>query len=787
LLYGTPGPVDLEIDRPRVTRALEDGSSLCLVVADRRCGKTVAVAAWARRLDAVGAWVVPDEDTLDRRAFWRRVLGSVEDATAGTAVPVPAPETLDDDVRRSIVRWASAVGRPLVLVIDGIDDLPAVVVEDLARVAEIGDTRVVLVGRDKPPGDVTRRATIVGNDALSMGASDVDAALEAAGSTSVHVDRQVLGPVALLGGATVEEAEAFSRVDRDSVRVALERARAARLGRWDAEERFVCSPLVARALSRPLRRPSLDRSLASSAVRTLAARGDVLGAVLLGIDVRDFPTAISVGSGSLVELITEHTEELLEHLSAVPLSQLGREPLVLLFLAVLHAQRPRGRVAMLAHYAWADRLARAGAAGSRAADRAVILIARSAALRLLGRERWAGDSARAAVEALDAAPRDEVEALGLLRSLVLGQATLSVFAAGDIEAARGLADRTASVDGSPPRAREHAWSKAAYIQAAWGDMPAARERLGVARALDRWPDYFFGVPPALAESMIAVEELDHAAAEAGLDGLGTRVRTTEFWPVEAALRAYLALAAGDSRAAVDGLTLALADDEAAPLPRPARALLHELLAISHLAHGEAAAARAVDRTASRDGRWPTVASVLLRLAADEPVEAAAFATDLMARPGATRRSTATATLLRAAAAHRLGADLAACRDVKVALTQLDSTGLRTPWAFVPASDREALRGIALDAAVSEHLLLELDRLPVLVPDVPSRAPLTVRERQVLSHIARGETNSEIADAFGVSLNTVRKQRASAYRKLGASTREQAVTEALERGVLDLDA
>jgi DNA-binding CsgD family transcriptional regulator len=52
--------------------------------------------------------------------------------------------------------------------------------------------------------------------------------------------------------------------------------------------------------------------------------------------------------------------------------------------------------------------------------------------------------------------------------------------------------------------------------------------------------------------------------------------------------------------------------------------------------------------------------------------------------------------------------------------------------------------------------------------------LTAREREVLSLVARGETNAEIAERLWLAPSTVRKHLENVYAKLGVSTRTAAV-------------
>ena len=62
--------------------------------------------------------------------------------------------------------------------------------------------------------------------------------------------------------------------------------------------------------------------------------------------------------------------------------------------------------------------------------------------------------------------------------------------------------------------------------------------------------------------------------------------------------------------------------------------------------------------------------------------------------------------------------------------------------------------------------------------------LTAREREVLAWVARGKTNSEIAQLLWLAPSTVRKHLENVYSKLGVGTRTAAVTRFL--GLLDAE-
>lgn len=62
-------------------------------------------------------------------------------------------------------------------------------------------------------------------------------------------------------------------------------------------------------------------------------------------------------------------------------------------------------------------------------------------------------------------------------------------------------------------------------------------------------------------------------------------------------------------------------------------------------------------------------------------------------------------------------------------------------------------------------------------------PLSEREREVLSLLASGKTNSEVARDLFVSVGTIKSHTGNIYRKLGAKNRAEALARARELGVL----
>lgn len=66
------------------------------------------------------------------------------------------------------------------------------------------------------------------------------------------------------------------------------------------------------------------------------------------------------------------------------------------------------------------------------------------------------------------------------------------------------------------------------------------------------------------------------------------------------------------------------------------------------------------------------------------------------------------------------------------------------------------------------------------------APLTTRETQILSYVANGNTNKQIASALDISEQTIKNHVSAILRKLNANDRAHAVVLAIRHGWISID-
>lgn len=105
--------------------------------------------------------------------------------------------------------------------------------------------------------------------------------------------------------------------------------------------------------------------------------------------------------------------------------------------------------------------------------------------------------------------------------------------------------------------------------------------------------------------------------------------------------------------------------------------------------------------------------------------------------------------------------------------------------LVKSVQREELtRAIRKAAAGQRHIPAEV---AARLADRVTRSQLSTRELEVLRLLVAGRRNREIAGALDITEGTVKLHVSSILGKLGAADRTEAVTRALQRGIVQLEA
>jgi DNA-binding NarL/FixJ family response regulator len=111
-------------------------------------------------------------------------------------------------------------------------------------------------------------------------------------------------------------------------------------------------------------------------------------------------------------------------------------------------------------------------------------------------------------------------------------------------------------------------------------------------------------------------------------------------------------------------------------------------------------------------------------------------------------------------------------------------GKTQPLSQVIAAIRQAAEGeIAMPAGLLQRLLAQTAHLRAR-PVTPTRSPLTPREQEILTHLARGKSGQDIAAALNITPLTVRTHIRNLLEKLGVHSRLEAVGYALSRGLIE---
>jgi LuxR family maltose regulon positive regulatory protein len=303
---------------------------------------------------------------------------------------------------------------------------------------------------------------------------------------------------------------------------------------------------------------------------------------------------------------------------------------------------------------------------------------------------------------------------------------------------------------------------------------------------------------ALAQALVSLRRDDLSTAQRLLEGIDPQL-TGQFpgepsvSAVAALIRARVLLADGDATAA----TVLLA--RLRETWGPAHPALADVLTIAEgevaLRAGSTGRARAVLLLVEEGEHFDRADGRLLRgglLIAEGDFKSALEAVQPCldgAADGVTLQEQISGLLIAAAAQRRLGSTDEAAGLLEQALTLAEPDGAYRAFLDGGAAVRSAMT--VLIPPTSRHAgfagrILERFDAQAPRPAGPADAvsvPLTDSERAVLRFLPSHMTNEEISQALFLSINTVKTHLRSAYRKLGVSSRREAIARGRRLGLL----
>lgn len=482
------------------------------------------------------------------------------------------------------------------------------------------------------------------------------------------------------------------------------------------------------------------------------------------------------------ELLRSHGETLRLTLETIPAAALRDYPLLAMMLGVCYNGVRHKRVRALRYFTTAVRGARSGNVALDAVDRALILVSESAVYRLIGRPSMGVGPARAAIRILDAMSDSELEPVSSLPR-VYAQAGVSLYYGGDLDGAlsafeSGLAE---SMDKDSSEGFSNL-SMLAGVLALRGELHEARVYLELARST-QWSDdqrsMYTGTFYRVAEAISSLEQFDSVTSRSHLSALVNDPRTIEHWIAIAtteALTALVAGRAGEGLSRLDAVTATRSEGRSAS----ARGRLAPTRALLQLALGARDAAGVILHRDAPLAPDRHVAQARVELVAGRS-GAALRELGRIAGGELSPRAAAEAMTIEAAALLRLSSSLRSAVVVERLGSLLEHTGMRLPLAFIPPADLERLRTVLIEQGF-DRLFDGIGIRSVLGDTIPETV-LSERELVVLASLMRHRSPTRIASDLVVSVNTVKTQLRSIYRKLGVSSRDEAIAVALDRHLL----
>ncbi len=752
-------------------------------------------------------------DNVERadEARWLQLCVWLLDAAPALQIVVATRRSLTTSGLRILASLDSAVIGPGQLLFT--PDEARTVIESVSGVSmshgDLGEIGALpLSARLLGLAHVTRRGQldVVASEREQM----ADALLSTLVSERVSPDfREFLIRTAVPAVVTVEIASRLGWTHEASVH--LESAEEYGLGMWESGDdgpAFVYTPALRDALLR-----AFDQSPAEITARvhrTVALwafeHRRPLEALSNAVKAKDYVLASRLGRKAWFVLARTCPDDVVHLLQHENPAVLVRYPILATIMALVLTQLGH-RMWAFGYFQSAAMRLRGHPADDDLVERFWTLTVQSLAERFAGRFRRAGQTAFLVAQTFDAMDPVQRGSCNGATALLLSSCGLShLFAGHPDEAAsvleQGMTMRVADAvtlfeNGVTLRIPDddggwyHCASTLAAVHAIHGRLAAARQVLGQIDAADppvAWRVDLFGIMEQVARAHIAVAEGDLTGARQRVESVAHHLGSTELWPFIVHAQSLVALHSGQPAEALVLLSRALRRNVNSTTSDYAMRVLSAARAACHLASGnrptaERALAQLPDQAAERHalralgmllsgdlGGALVSAESLVPEHEDDPL-----------RP----EWRPLALVIAAVASARLGLREAAAWAIAHAMALMVEEGTRLPLAMMRRDDLSLIRALCDEggrAVVDAHLAgrSTADDMFALLP---AHVSLTARERAVMRELSRTASTADIAKALFVSPNTVKVQRRSAYRKLGASTREQALLRAAELGIL----
>lgn len=286
----------------------------------------------------------------------------------------------------------------------------------------------------------------------------------------------------------------------------------------------------------------------------------------------------------------------------------------------------------------------------------------------------------------------------------------------------------------------------------------------------------------IARALIASDRLERGKAETAVHELDSDL-PEELWVFGLYARAQFALLWGNRMAMIQQITKERSAHPSSPgVPSAADWLLPMAEADLYMSLGRGNHAQAALDSASSLHAQAAVARARLALLSGHPEAALTSCAEARWDSSLTPREIRELTLIQAAAHAQAGRPAESTTLLEELLHEHRQGAPASVFALIP---RSLLTMLVTGARGADDLLAAMTEADVrdVFPEQLDLIKLTARETVVLTELARDADVQDIAAALHVSIATVKSQRNSIYRKLGVSSREEAVALGREYGLI----